>query len=208
VLEVKNYTAGYSKNQYLFDETTIKILPGSIVGIKGMNGCGKSTFIKGLINLIPEKKGEIYLNGINITKWETSRIFRTKQLGYLSQRNRVFNHLTVSEHIKLQLLYSNKFEIHSIPSYEILYSLIELKQDILASTLSGGEQLILNLLCLIILNPDVILLDEPSDSLDINIKIELKNLFLYWKEKNKSILLVEQNTNFQESVCNSILKLN
>jgi branched-chain amino acid transport system ATP-binding protein len=208
MLELKNYSAGYSKNIFLFDEISINIQPGQVIGIKGFNGCGKSTFLKGIINLTTFKKGSIYLNEVNITEMETSKIFRSNQLGYLSQRNRIFNQLTVSEHINLQLMYSHKSAIIKNNIFNKLFSYIESKKRMLASTLSGGEQLILNLICLMILNPLVLLLDEPSDSLDINIKEELNNLIQYWKENGKAILLVEQNIEFLNNFCSIIINLN
>ncbi len=207
MLEIKNYSAGYSKYQYLFDETSIKVLPGKVIGINGLNGCGKSTFIKGIINLTPIKKGSIHLNGVDITNWETSSIFRTNQIGYLSQRNRVFNHLTVAEHIQLQINCSKAKEIPNSRIFQKLFSIIEPKKKLLASTLSGGEQLILNLLCLEILKPLVLLLDEPSDSLDFNLKEELGNLVQFWKEDKKAIILVEQNFEFLNHFSDTIINL-
>ena len=207
LLEVIKYTVGYSKNQYLFDETSIKVLQGNIVGIKGSNGCGKSTFVKGLINLTPIKKGEIFLDDTKITNWETNRIFRTNQIGYLSQRERVFKHLTVYEHLKLQKAYLGYPNSSSNQIYDRLFSAIESKQKYFASTLSGGEQLILNLLCLLILNPGTIILDEPSDSLDLNNKEFLFDIIQLWKNENKSILIIEQDINFLNKISDDIINL-
>lgn len=207
MLEINKYTSGYNKNQYLFKEISLRVSKGNIIGIRGFNGCGKSTFIKGIINLTPVKKGKIFLNNINITNWETSKIFRTNQIGYLSQRNRIFDHLTVYEHLKLQLHYSKNNSFPESQIYNNFFSIIESKQKFLASTLSGGEKLILNLLCLLISDPDVLLLDEPSDSLDLNFKDELKGLLSFWKNSNKSILLVEQNISFQKTICDRIIKI-
>lgn len=207
MLEIIKYTAGYANNQYLFDEVSIKISPGEIIGIRGANGCGKSTFIKGLINLTPVKKGDIILNGVKITNWETSKIFQTRQIGYLSQRERIFSGLTVYEHIKLQLEYSKLRNYPNNEIYESLFSVIQDKMYFFASTLSGGEQLVLNLICLLILNPELILLDEPSDSLDININNRLEDLLLWWQLNNKAILLVEQNTALLNKISTKILKI-
>lgn len=207
LLKLEKYRAGYLKNQYLFDETSIKVLPGMVVGIIGTNGCGKSTFVKGILNLTPIKKGEIFLNSDRITNWETSKIFRTKQLGYLSQRERVFKHLTVNEHIKLQQNYSKNFVYRNTSIYERLFSIIEPKQKYFASSLSGGEQLILNIMCILILDPNTIILDEPSDSLDIKNKEFLLDILQSWKNENKSILIIEHDLNFLNNVSDTVIQL-
>ena len=207
MLKIENYTAGYTDSNYLFQEISLELLPGQVTGIKGTNGCGKSTFIKGIINLAPVKKGTILLNGLDISDWKTTKIFQTKQIGYLSQRERVFAHLTVSENIQMYLYYSKYKKLPDTDISKKLLSIIESKQNLLASTLSGGEQLILGLYCLEILNPDILLLDEPSDSLDSNFKTTLIDLINDWKMSGKSILLVEQNLEILNLITNNIIKI-
>jgi ABC-type branched-subunit amino acid transport system ATPase component len=207
MLKIENYTAGYTNPNYLFQEVSLEIPPKQVVGIKGTNGCGKSTFIKGLINLTTVKKGTISLNGIDITLWDTTKIFQTKQIGYLSQRDRVFGHLTIAENIQMYLYYSQEKKLPKSDISKQLFSIIESKQKFLASTLSGGEQLILGLYCLEILNPNVLLLDEPSDSLDSKFKTILIDLINHWKMSGKSILLVEQNMEILNTVSNNLITL-
>ncbi|GHT08466.1 ABC transporter ATP-binding protein [Bacteroidia bacterium] len=207
MLKIENYTAGYANSDYLFQEVSLEVLPAQVVGIKGTNGCGKSTFIKGLVNLTPIKKGTVSLNGTNISGWDTAKIFQTKQIGYLSQRDRIFGHLTVSENIQMYLYYSQDKKLPDSDISKKLLAIIDSKQNLLASTLSGGEQLILALYCLEILNPNVLLLDEPSDSLDSNFKTILIDLINCWKMSGKSILLVEQNIEMLNIVSNNILIL-
>jgi ABC-type branched-subunit amino acid transport system ATPase component len=208
MLKIDNYTAGYTNSNYLFQEVSLEILPKHVVGIKGTNGCGKSTFIKGLINLTPVKKGTIHLNEIDITQWDTTKIFQTKQIGYLSQRDRIFGHLTVSENIQMYRYYSQNKKLPDSDISKKLFAIIESKQNFSASKLSGGEQLILGLYCLEILNPKVLLLDEPSDSLDSKFKTVLIDLINYWKMSGKAILLVEQNLDILNIITNSIIILN
>ena len=207
MLKIENYTAGYTNSNYLFQEVSLELLPGQVVGIKGTNGCGKSTFIKGIINLTPVKKGTVFLNGINISDWKTTKIFQTKRIGYLSQRERIFTHLTVSENIQMYLYYSKHKKLPDTDISKKLLSIIESKQNLLASTLSGGEQLILGLYCLEILNPDILLLDEPSDSLDTNYKGTLIQLLEYWRDFKKAILIIEQNIEILNSVSDKIYNI-
>jgi ABC-type branched-subunit amino acid transport system ATPase component len=136
-----------------------------------------------------------------------SIIFRTNTIGYLSQRERVFNHLTVSEHLQLQQVYSKHPQFLSLPIYARLFSVIESKQKYFASTLSGGEQLILNLLCLLILNPNTIILDEPSDSLDLINKEFLFDIIQLWKNESKSIIIIEQDVTFLNKIADNIINL-
>lgn len=190
MLKVDNYTAGYANNQFLFKEVSFELEPGQVIGVTGLNGSGKSTFIKGLLNLVSNKKGKVVLDGDDIANWDPTLIFSKKSIAYLSQRDRVFKHLTVGEHIRLYRAYSKKNEQDgAVPQ---LYELLRSHKNVLASNLSGGEQLILALLGVAILNPNYVLLDEPSDSLDVNYKELLLQILSSWK-RNKGLLVVEQN---------------
>ena len=205
MLKVDNYTAGYAVNQFLFKKVSFELELGHFIGVTGLNGSGKSTFIKGLLNLISFKTGKIVLDGDDITNWPSSTLFRKKSIAYLSQRDRVFKHLTIGEHIKLYRAYSkNKKRNNAV--FNQLYDLLEPRKDILASNLSGGEQLILALLCVAILNPDYVFLDEPSDSLDVNYKELLVQILSSWKS-DKGLLVVEQNTEILKTIADINLKI-
>ena len=197
MLKVENYTAGYAVNQFLFKDVSFKLETGQIIGVTGLNGSGKSTFIKGLLNFVSFKKGKVFLDGDDITNWNPTNIFRKKSIAYLSQRERVFKHLTVDEHLKLYHAYSKKNEQNGVEPQ--LYDFLRPHKDALASNLSGGEQLILALLCISILNPDFVFLDEPSDSLDVNYKEILLHILSSWKS-NKGILVVEQNIEILKTI--------
>lgn len=197
MLKVDNYTAGYSDNQFLFHNVSFELEPGQVIGVTGLNGSGKSTFIKGLLNLVPYKGGKIVLDGDDITNWNPTRIFSKKSIAYLSQRDRVFKHLTVDEHFRLYHAYSKKHEQNLMEP--LLYDLMLPHKNALASNLSGGEQLILGLLCVAILNPDYIFLDEPSDSLDVNYKELLLQILSSWKS-DKGLLVVEQNKEILKTI--------
>lgn len=204
MLKVENYTAGYADNQFLFKVVSFELERGQVIGVTGLNGSGKSTFLKGLLNLISHKKGKIILDNDDITDWNPTKIFSKKSIAYLSQRDRVFNHLTVNEHIKLYRAYSKKNEQNEVVSRleDLLYS----HKAALASTLSGGEQLILALLGVAILNPNYIFLDEPSDSLDVTHKELLFQILSSWKSE-KGLLVVEQNTDIFKTIANINLKI-
>jgi ABC-type branched-subunit amino acid transport system ATPase component len=207
MLILSNYSAGYFKNNFLFEDLSLSLHEGQIIGIIGTNGCGKSTFLKGIINLVPIKKGSILLDNKEITNWSTDKIFKTNKIGYLSQRNRIFNNLTVEEHIYLQKSCSERKDIKEPINYKKAYSFIKLKKKLFASSLSGGEQLLLNLFCLELIDTEVILLDEPSDTLDIVHKADLVETLISWKNKGKSILLVEQDVELTKKVADKIIKL-
>lgn len=201
MLKVENYTAGYTANQFLFKEISFELKPGQVIGVTGLNGSGKSTFLKGLLNLVTSKSGKVFLDGDEITNWNPTSIFRKKSIAYLSQRDRVFQHLTVVEHIKLYRAYSKKNVQNSIEPQ--LVDLIHSHMDDMASNLSGGEQLILALLCVAILNPDYVFLDEPSDSLDVDYKEVLLQILSSWRQ-DKGLVVVEQNT----EILNNIADIN
>lgn len=197
MLKVEDYTAGYDDKQFLFKDVSFELEPGQVIGVTGLNGSGKSTFLKGLFNLVSYKKGKIILDGEDITNWNPTTIFSKKSIAYLSQRDRVFNHLTVNEHIKLYRAYSKRNGQSTVVSQ--LEDLLHSHKDVLASTLSGGEQLILALLGVAIQDPDYVFLDEPSDSLDVNYKELLLQILSSW-QSDKGLLVVEQNTEILKSI--------
>lgn len=204
MLIVENYTAGYANNQFLFKNVSFELERGQVIGVTGLNGSGKSTFIKGLLNLVSYKEGKIVLDGDDITNWNPTTIFGKKSIAYLSQRDRVFPHLTVSEHIRLYRAYSKKNESNSVVTQ--LYDLMKSHKNSLASNLSGGEQLILGLLCVAILNPNYVFLDEPSDSLDANYKELLLQILSSWKN-DMGLIVVEQNTEVLRIITKINLKI-
>jgi ABC-type branched-subunit amino acid transport system ATPase component len=197
MLKVEDYTAGYADKQFLFKDVSFELKPGQVIGVTGLNGSGKSTFLKGLLNFVSYKKGKIILDSDDITNWNPTIIFGKKSIAYLSQRDRVFNHLTVNEHIKLYRAYSKRTGQSTVVSQ--LEDLLHPHKDALASTLSGGEQLILALLGVSVLNPDYVFLDEPSDSLDVNHKELLLQILSSW-QSDKGLLVVEQNTEILKSI--------
>ena len=202
MLKVEDYTTGYAPNQFLFKELSFELNPGQVIGVTGLNGSGKSTFLKGLLNFAPYKKGKIILDGDDISDWNPTTIFGKKSISYLSQRDRVFKHLTVGEHIRLYRAYSKKKGLNEVEHR--LFDLLQSRTDSLASSLSGGEQLILSLLCVAILDSDYVFLDEPSDSLDVHYLELLKQVLGSWK-KDKGLLVVEQNTEVLRDIADSNL---
>lgn len=202
MLKVENYTAGYANKQFLFKEVSFELEPGRVIGVTGLNGSGKSTFLKGLLNLVPYKKGKIILDSDDITNWNPTTIFNKKSIAFLSQRDRVFNHLTVNEHISLYRAYSKRNGQGIVVSQ--LEDLLHPHKDALASTLSGGEQLVLALLGVAMKNSDYVFLDEPSDSLDVNYKELFLQILLSWKSE-KGLLVVEQNIEILKTIVDSNL---
>ena len=195
MLRVENYTAGYADNQFLFKELSFELKPSQVVCVTGLNGSGKSSFIKGLLNFAPYKKGKVILDEDEISRWTPSAIFQEKSIAYLSQRDRVFPHLTVGEHIRLYRSYAKKKEQDKVETLLSNFFVSHNHTHKLGSTLSGGEQLLLGLLCVAILNTDYVFLDEPSDSLDVSHQEFLEKVLTYWKlKREKGLLVVEQNT--------------
>lgn len=206
MLKVENYTAGYADKQFLFKEVSFELEPGQVIGVTGLNGSGKSTFLKGLLNLVSYKKGKIVLDADDITNWNPTTIFGKKSIAYLSQRERVFNHLTVNEHMKLYRAYSKRNGNGQSTVVSQLEGLLHPNKDALASTLSGGEQLVLALLGVAMINSDYVFLDEPSDSLDVNYKELLLQILSSWKSE-KGLLVVEQNVEILKTIADINLKV-
>lgn len=195
MLEAQNISAGYSKNMTIIENVSFTLSEGEIIGIIGKNGCGKSTLLKSMLGLAPYRSGREILFGMDISSYSAEHIAKTGLIGYLPQRDRIFQNLTVYENILIPYFgknTKNRKEIDQILDREIFKDLLEFKNTS-ASYLSGGQSLILALACLVLFDPKIFILDEPSDGLDYNKKNKLVELLNELKTKGKGIIMVEQN---------------
>jgi branched-chain amino acid transport system ATP-binding protein len=195
MLSIRNISAGYSKNLTIIRNVSFELTEGEILGIIGKNGCGKSTLLKALLGLAPYRTGKIFLFDKDISNSSSEHIAKTGLIGYLPQRDRIFQNLSVYENVLIP--YFGKKKIHrkgadQIFTKEIFGDLLHYKNTC-ASFLSGGQALLLALACLVLYDPPIFYLDEPSDGLDNNKKTKLIELLNELRELKKGIIMVEQN---------------
>lgn len=184
LLQCKNIFASYGKKEVLKD-AYLNIEKGSIVSLIGPNGSGKSTFLKVISGFLKIKKGTIIYNGQDITNLPPHKRVGLG-ISYLFQGGSIFENLTVKENLKLS---SEKFEI----VFE-LFPELDRYLDIRAGLLSGGLKQMLSISLILLKDPELLLLDEPSAGLSPAL---VEKLILKIKDINqkfgKTILLVEQN---------------
>jgi len=193
-LEVQDIDAFYGKSHILFGVSLI-VPKAQVVGLIGRNGAGKSTTFKSIIGLVPPRQGSIFFRGRDISGMPSHEIAKMG-VGYVPEDRRVFSDLTVLDNLEIMKTVNPKRD--SGWSVEKIFELFpELKQ--LSSNrgmdLSGGEQQMLTIARTLMINPSMLLLDEPTEGLAPFLVQEIKRL-IQEVRKHTTILLAEQNLKF------------
>jgi ABC-type branched-subunit amino acid transport system ATPase component len=191
LLEAKRITAGYGETEILH-RVFVKVNEGEIVSIVGPNGAGKSTLLKTILGLLKPREGKVILEAEDITAWEPDRIVR-KGICYVPQTDNVFASLTVEENLEMgAFIRKDNYQNQIKEVYTIFPDLEERRKD-RAGKLSGGQRQMVAIGRALMLEPKIILLDEPSASLAPKL---VRLIFQKITEINRSgvgILMVEQN---------------
>lgn len=193
MLEVDNIHAGYGSIKVL-DGVTYEVNESEIVGIIGPNGAGKSTTFKAVFGLIDTWQGATRFKGDQITGLNPDEIIR-RGLGYVMQGHRVFPLMTVRENLEMggYTLESELLKDRIQNVYETFPALGN-KSEAMAKTLSGGEKKMLELGMSLLLDPDLLMLDEPSMGLAPAIRSQLFEIVFDLRESQDiSFLIIEQN---------------
>lgn len=191
VLRAAGVVAGYGEVEILHG-VSIAVQQGEVVAVIGPNGAGKSTLLKAVFGLIAVRKGRVLLNGAEVTNEPPHRLVG-KGLSYVPQTENVFPSLTVRENLEMgAFLRHDGLRQRLARVYELFPDLAGRRGE-RAGRLSGGQRQMLALARALMLDPQVLLLDEPSASLSPRM---VEGLFQKIAEINRSgtaILLVEQN---------------
>jgi branched-chain amino acid transport system ATP-binding protein len=195
LLEVEKIETSYGLSQALFG-ISIMVEPGEIVALLGRNGVGKTTVMRSIIGLTPPHRGIVRWKGEEIQGLPTYRIAR-KGVGFVPEDRRIFPDLTVWENLDIARRTGpegkNVFTEERI--YEIFPKLKELR-DRRGGYLSGGEQQMLTIGRSLLTNPDLLLLDEPSEGLAPLIVEAMREQIGTLRKEGLSVLLAEQSLDF------------
>lgn len=191
-LEAREIVSGYESIEVLHS-VSLQTKNYGVVGIIGPNGSGKSTLLKTLVGLIKPKKGRIFLNGENITGSDPNVLLK-RGLAMVPQGRTVFPEMTVLENMEMGAYTIPKKHLDERLEkvYELLPVLKE-RENQLAGTLSGGEQTMLCLGRALIVNPKILLLDEPSLGLAPKLVNTVYNRIEEIKRSGRTLVIVEQN---------------
>ena len=195
LLEVEKIETSYGLSQALFG-ISLMVEPGEIVALLGRNGVGKTTVMRSIIGLTPPNRGIVRWKGEEIQGLPAYRIAR-KGVGFVPEDRRIFPDLTVWENLDIARRTGpegkNVFTEERI--YEIFPKLKELR-DRRGGYLSGGEQQMLTIGRSLLTNPDLLLLDEPSEGLAPLIVEAMREQIGALRKEGLSVLLAEQSLDF------------
>ena len=199
ILRVEGLDAYYGLSHVLFG-VSLEALPGEVVALLGRNGAGKSTTLKSIMGLLPPRSGRVIFRGEDITGWPPHRVSR-RGVGFVPEDRRIFVDLTVRENL----------EVGRRPppdgdagwTHETIcefFPILAERRDQKAGTLSGGEQQMLTIARTLMGNPEILLLDEPSEGLAPVVVRTLLDRLVALKARGQTILLSEQNLRFATKV--------
>jgi branched-chain amino acid transport system ATP-binding protein len=179
----------YYGKSHILHGVSLEVPEGKITALLGRNGAGKTTTLRSLMGLTPPREGRITIFGNRTIHWPTYRI-AAQGVGYVPEGRRIFANLSVEENLKVPLERSGPWTVERI--YQLFPRLAERKLN-RGRQLSGGEQEMLSIGRALLLNPKLLILDEPSQGLAPLIVREVFRIVAQMRNEGISVLLVEQN---------------
>ncbi|WP_440876788.1 urea ABC transporter ATP-binding subunit UrtE [Thalassotalea sp. PLHSN55] len=199
MIELSKVNQKYGGTQILWD-LDLKIAKGSRTCIMGRNGVGKTTLLKAIMGLLPISSGSLKINDQYMTKGNVESRPEIG-VGYVPQGRHIFPQLTVEENLKISLNCKRQ-KSKTIPEH--VFELFPVLKEMLhrrGGDLSGGQQQQLAIGRALVLNPDILILDEPNEGIQPNIVQLIRDVLLKLnKEHGMTIILVEQKLPFARAV--------
>jgi len=200
ILETTDLVAGYIPGVNILNGCNMYVGKGELVGIIGPNGAGKSTLLKAAFGLVGIRSGSVTLAGENITGLKADKLV-AKGVGFVPQNNNVFPSLSIEENLQMGLYQKPKAYDERLQFVTGLFPELSKRLKARAGSLSGGERQMVAMSRALMMDPSVLLLDEPSAGLS---PVRQDETFINVAEINRagvSVLIVEQNARRCLQIC-------
>lgn len=200
VLEVNDLVAGYLPGIDILNGCNIEVHEGELIGIIGPNGAGKSTLLKAIFGQVNVRSGNIALHGEDITHLPAHKLV-AKGVGMVPQNNNVFPSLTIAENLQMGLFQNPKIYNERLDFVMSIFAELKSRLGQRAGSLSGGERQMVAMSRALMMDPHVLLLDEPSAGLS---PVRQDEAFLRVSEINRAgvtTIMVEQNARRCLQIC-------
>jgi ABC-type branched-subunit amino acid transport system ATPase component len=200
ILETKNLYAGYIPGVNILNGCDVYLEKGELVGIIGPNGAGKSTLLKAIFGQVNVRSGEILLGGQDITGLKADKLV-SRGVGFVPQNNNVFPSLTIEENLQMGVFQKPKTFAKRLDFVTSLFPELGKRLAQRAGSLSGGERQMVAMSRALMMDPQVLLLDEPSAGLS---PVRQDETFINVAQINRagvSVMIVEQNARRALQIC-------
>ncbi|MEY4397450.1 MAG: hypothetical protein RLZ53_26 [Actinomycetota bacterium] len=200
VVHVDNVLAGYLPGINILNGCSLTAEEGELIGIIGPNGAGKSTLLKAIFGLVNVREGDVLLNGEKITNLKANKLVE-KGVAFVPQTNNVFPSLTIEENLEMGVFQTPKRFQERFEFVSSIFPDLAKRRHQRAGSLSGGERQMVAMGRALMIDPSVLLLDEPSAGLS---PVRQDEAFIRVKEVNQAgvtVIMVEQNARRCLQIC-------
>jgi branched-chain amino acid transport system ATP-binding protein len=205
LLETTGLDTFYGKSQVLRG-VSFEVPRGEITALLGRNGAGKTTTLRSIMGLTPPRRGVVRFNGQDITGKPPHAVFRLG-VGYVPEGRQIFPHLDVGENLRLAERARGAARRWTLDRIFEYFPVLQQRWRQRGRSLSGGEQQMLAIARALAGNPDLLMLDEPSQGLAPLVVQELGHILARLRGEGVTILLVEQNVRMALAVTDRVLVL-
>jgi branched-chain amino acid transport system ATP-binding protein len=205
LLEVKDLHAAYGLSRVLFG-VSLEVQRGECVCLLGRNGVGKSTTLRAIMGLTPPSAGSVRWQGRDVSRWTPNRAARAG-VGFVPEDRRIFSELTVWENLDVARRAANRPGPWNVEAVYGLFPKLRELADRAGGNLSGGEQQMLTIARTLMGNPELLLLDEPSEGLAPLVVEHLLQQVLKLKQNGLTIMLAEQGVEFSLALADRVYVL-
>ena len=193
LLEIQNIHTYYG-DSHVLQGANLRVEKGKVVAILGRNGAGKTTLLRSIIGFTPPRQGKVLFKGQDITHLSPYRIARLG-IGLVPQGRRIFSSLTVKENLDIAAR-PGQASYWSVNNIFSTFPRLQQRSTARGRNLSGGEQQMLACGRALVGNPDLLMMDEPSEGLAPLLVMELERIIKGFRAQELSMLLVEQDSTF------------